>query len=188
MNTLSKGTDRTSWTVKDTQIPAELAELMALTDDECTTLACLHDAAKAQAPAMSQAFYDRLTSHDYTNEYFQGLPMDTLHGTIRAWFSDLFAGTYDAAYVEQRLQIGRVHVRIGLPVRYPLAMLDVVTQHGEAVCNTADDPEAAKKAFHKALALDIAVFNQAYEDNQLKHLAELVGGERLARRLIMGGV
>jgi hypothetical protein len=34
------------------------------------------------------------------------------------------------------------------------------------------------------LALDIAVFNQAYEDTQLKHLAEMVGNERLARRLL----
>lgn len=37
------------------------------------------------------------------------------------------------------------------------------------------------------LALDVAIFNQAYEDYQLRHLAELVGGERLARRLLTEG-
>jgi hypothetical protein len=36
------------------------------------------------------------------------------------------------------------------------------------------------------MSLDIAVFNQAYEDRQLEHLADLVGGERLARRLLTG--
>lgn len=41
-------------------------------------------------------------------------------------------------------------------------------------------------AFRKVLALDVAVFNQAYEDNQLQHLSELVGGERLARLLLSG--
>jgi hypothetical protein len=183
-----RGNDRKSWNVKEAQIHEELADLMHLSDDEKARLAALHDAALDRAPAMAQDFYDRLLSRENTREYFEGLPMDALHGTISQWFADIFAGTYDEAYVAQRLEIGRVHVRIGLPVRYPLAMLDIVTQHGEAICAAADDPEAAREAFHKALALDIAVFNQAYEDNQLKHLAELVGGERLARRLIMGTV
>ena len=45
----------------------------------------------------------------------------------------------------------------------------------------------ARAAFRKVLALDVAVFNQAYEDNQIEHLAELVGGKRLARLLLTGG-
>ena len=36
------------------------------------------------------------------------------------------------------------------------------------------------------MSLDIAVFNQADEGRQLKHLADLGGGERLARRLRTG--
>jgi hypothetical protein len=50
----------------------------------------------------------------------------------------------------------------------------------------SSDPETAKEAFRKVMSLDIAVFNQAYEDRQLEHLADLVGGERLARRLLTG--
>jgi hypothetical protein len=65
-------------------------------------------------------------------------------------------------------------------------MIDIVSEHGEAIAETSDDPDAAKAAFRKVLALDVAIFNQAYEDNQLKHLSDLVGGERLARRLLMG--
>jgi hypothetical protein len=57
---------------------------------------------------------------------------------------------------------------------------------GEQVARQSNQPEAALTAFHKVLALDVAIFNQAYEDNQLRHLAELVGGERLARRLLTG--
>jgi len=83
---------------------------------------------------------------------------------------------------------GRVHVRIGLPVRYPLAMLDVVMKFGEQVARQSTHPEAAVAAFRKVLALDIGIFNQAYENNQLLHLAEMVGGERLARRLLTGQV
>ncbi|PMP83730.1 MAG: Globin-coupled histidine kinase, partial [Roseiflexus castenholzii] len=47
-------------------------------------------------------------------------------------------------------------------------------------------PDAAATAVRKVLALDVAVFNQAYEDRQIQALAEMVGNERLARRLLSG--
>jgi hypothetical protein len=65
-------------------------------------------------------------------------------------------------------------------------MLDVVMPFGEQVARTSPEPERATAAFRKVLALDVAIFNQAYEHEQLKHLADLVGGERLARRLLTG--
>jgi hypothetical protein len=65
-------------------------------------------------------------------------------------------------------------------------MIDVIMQHGEEVVAESSDPATAKDAFQKVMSLDIAVFNQAYEDRQLEHLADLVGGERLARRLLTG--
>jgi hypothetical protein len=65
-------------------------------------------------------------------------------------------------------------------------MIDVVMEHGEEVADQSDRPEQAKDAFQKVMSLDIAVFNQAYEDKQLEHLADLVGGEKLARRLLTG--
>ncbi len=178
--------ERGSWSVKDEAIHQELAELMHLSDDEKSALASLHDEASGRAREMTEDFYARLFAHENTKEYFAEADMDRLHSMIGDWYADLFSGTYDADYVKHRLGIGQIHVKIGLPVRYPLSMLDVVQEHGESVCANADDEELAQKAFRKVLALDIAIFNQAYEDNQLKHLAELVGGERLARRLLMG--
>jgi hypothetical protein len=178
--------ERQSWTVKDAEIHAELSELMDLTDDDCTLLSDLKSAAEERARSMTDDFYERLFKHDHTKEYFEGQDMDRLHAMIGDWFSEIFSGDYSPEYVKQRLQIGYIHVKIGLPVRYPLAMIDIVSEHGQAVAETSGTPDAAKEAFRKVLALDIAIFNQAYEDNQLKHLSELVGGERLARRLLMG--
>lgn len=185
--TVAASSSRTSWAVSDRDVAAELSALMSLTDDESRLLSALHDTATSAAVEMADAFYTRLTAHDNTAEYFDGHDMSRLHGTIAKWFTNLFSGTYDDAYVAQRLRIGEVHVHIGLPVRYPLAMLDVVSEHGDAVAATSDTPEAAQRAFRKVLALDVAIFNHAYESNQLQHLSDLVGGERLARRLLMGG-
>jgi hypothetical protein len=181
-------TDRSAWDVKDEAVHAELIELMDLSDEDVAHLTALVGEAEAAAPDLSSAFYERLMAHENTREYFEGQDMDARHRMVEDWFVDLFRGSYDESYVSERLHIGHVHVKIGLPVRYPLAMLDVVSEFGREVAGQSADPDAARRAFQKVLSVDIAVFNQAYEDNQLKHLAELVGGERLARRLLTGGM
>ncbi|MEM7737432.1 MAG: protoglobin domain-containing protein [Deinococcota bacterium] len=178
--------DRKSWSIKGEAIQQELLELVHLDDAEKALLTALQTEAKTQAPTMVQAFYDRLFAHDNTKEYFEGASMDRLHSMIADWFVELFGGDYGSDYVKKRIEIGEIHVRIGLPVRYPLAMLDIISKYGLEVAGTSDQVEAAQAAFLKILSLDVAVFNQAYENNQLHHLADLVGGERLARLLLSG--
>jgi hypothetical protein len=178
--------ERKSWSVREEDILEELSEMMEITDGEKDLLADLEDVAEKQADAMTDDFYGRLMAHENTAEYFEGLNTDD-HDFVAPWFVDLFGGEYGADYVADRLEIGRIHVRIGLPVRYPLSMIDVIMEHGEEVTAQSPEPEKAKDAFQKLLSLDIAIFNQAYESRQLEHLADLVGGERLARRLLTGG-
>lgn len=178
--------ERRSWQVKDEATLAELIVLMNLTAAEAAVMKEMQGAARAAAPDMTKAFYERLFAHEPTAEYLQGVSMDRLHGMVQNWFTELFGGQYDADYARRRMTIGQIHVKIGLPVRYPLAMLDVVMPFGEKVVAEHPQPALAAQAFRKVLALDVAIFNQAYEDNQLRHLAELVGGERLARRLLTG--
>lgn len=178
--------NRESWQVKDVAILSELMALLDLSADDRSLLAGLHKQSQSVSGALTKAFYDRLFAHNNTAEYLKDASMDRLHTMVAEWFHDLFSGVYDEAYARKRLEIGRIHVRIGLPVRYPLAMLDVVAQYGESIARQSPQPEQAVVAFRKVLALDVAIFNQAYEDNQLKHLAELVGGDRLARLLLAG--
>lgn len=178
--------ERKSWAVKDEAIHGELVTLMDLSLEEAAALAGLQDAAKAMAGELTKVFYARLTAHENTREYFEGVDLSRMHALTGEWFTELFSGRYDVTYVKRRLKIGMVHVRIGLPVRYPLAMIDLITEYGHKVAAGSAKNGVAETAFRKVLALDVAIFNQAYEDNQLKHLAELVGGERLARRLLAG--
>lgn len=179
--------DRASWKVKDSAVLSELIALMNLSSDEQALLGQLQGPAATGAPQMSEVFYARLLQHEHTREYLAGKDLQRLHTMVGTWFIELFSGTYDEEYVQKRLNIGRIHVQIGLPVRYPLAMLDVILPFGEQVARQSAEPERAVSAFRKVFALDVAIFNQAYEDNQLKHLSDLVGGERLARLLLTGG-
>ncbi len=178
--------DRQSWSVKNEDVLTDLVALMGFTAQDEALLAALEPEARQVAPGLIEAFYARLSLHDMTLEHVDGQTMK-LKGTLEQWFLRLFQGNYGRDYVQSRLRIGQVHVRIGLPVRYPLAMLDVILQGGESVARRSPQPEMVVTAFNKLMAMDIAIFNQAYEDTQLRHLAELMGNERLARRLLMQG-
>jgi len=175
--------ERKSWTVKDEAIVRELRELLTLSAEECALLKALEPMAREAAPILVAEFYERLLSHEPTREFIGD--KERLATTLANWFVEVFCGEYDDAYALKRLGIGNVHVRIGLPVRYPLAMMDLIARHGESIASAKGD--AAVQAFRKVLAIDVATFNQAYENNQLHHLAELTGSERLARRLLSGG-
>ncbi len=175
-----------SWEIKDDNVCTELLALMGITNSETQILQALQPEAKKVSASMAAEFHGRLTSHDNTKEFFANADVAHVSSLVARWFEELFSGEYDAAYAKKRILIGQTHVRIGLPVRYPLAMLDIVTTWGAKVTATASDPVQADTAFKKVLALDVAIFSQAYEDNQLKHLSELVGGEPLARRLLAG--
>jgi hypothetical protein len=177
--------DRKSWEVTDQSVASELITIIGIQDSEATALAALSGDAKTAAEAMVNEFYARLNAHPNTAEYLEGASSERLRSMVTAWWNDIFGGVYDASYAQKRIGIGHVHVKIGLPVRYPLAMLDIIMQHGMALAEK--NGEIAKAAFRKIVALDIAIFNQAYENHQLKHLSELVGNERLARRLLAGG-
>lgn len=179
--------DRASWQIKDEAILKELVELMGVSDAEAALLGSLSEQARAVAASMTEAFYKRLLSYENTAEYFEGITNDRMHSFVGTWFEQLFHGKYDEEYARRRIAIGQIHVKIGLPLRYPLAMMDVIMEFGEQVARQSAQPDDAVVAFRKALALDVAIFNQAYEDNQIKHLSELVGGERLARLLLSGG-
>ena len=175
--------DRGSWAVKDAAILDDLVMLMGLTDEEKAAMVAAKPQAEVVGTDMIDAFYARLLNHENTAEYLEGM-VDHLRTTLGAWFLQLFSGNYDNDYVQSRLTIGKTHVRIGLPVRYPLAMMDLLMEYGEKVAAQSQNPELTATAFRKLAALDIAIFNQAYENTQLNHLAEMVGNERLARRLL----
>ena len=179
-------TDRSAWSVTDDGVKDEIAAMASLADDEIAALVALEAKARDASSAMSDAFYERILGHPHTAEYLSGQDLQQRHAMIADWFVELFAGRYDDDYAARRLAIGATHVRIGLPVRYPLAMLDVVLDHGHRVTAQGDDPALAARAFAKVLAIDVAIFNHAYEHHQLRHLAGLVGGERLARRVLTG--
>lgn len=174
--------NRKSWEVKDEAIVRELHELVALSAEERAQLEALQPAARQAAPQLAEDISNRLVSHELSREFIDDPAK--LRAALEAWFVGLFDGRYDEVHARQRLGAGDLPARIGMPVRYPLAMLDLISGHGEQVAATAGG--AAVQAFRKVLAIDLATLGQACENNRLCLVAEVTGSERLARRLLSG--
>jgi hypothetical protein len=177
--------EKLSWAVKDEAMCDELISILGLTADEIALVKAMEPLAKDHAPAMVKEFHSRLLATENTKQYFEKSDVNHVGKMVGIWFERLFSGNYDAEYAKSRIKIGLVHAHIGLPVRYPLAMLDVIQKAAMMMCDKQPDPAASRLAFYKILSLDVAIFSSAaYEDSQLRKLSELVGSERLARRLL----
>lgn len=169
--------------IKDEAILDDLITLLDLTPTEKDVLAGLQETARIIAPALSEAFYDRLFTYPLTIQYLAD-QIENRKEILAEWFVQLFSGCYDRDYVRHRLKIGRLQVQVGLPIRYPLAIIDLIVEFGLVITEQSSRPEQAAGALRKLLALDIAIFNQAYEDTQLEHLAKIMGHAHLARRIL----
>lgn len=171
--------------IKDEAILDDLIKLLDLTPTEKEILASLQATARIIAPALSEAFYDRLFTYPLTAKYLAD-QIEKRKELLAEWFVQLFSGHYDRDYIHHRLKIGRFQVQTGLPIRYPLAIIDLIVEFGLVITEQSSHPEHAAAALRKLLALDIAIFNQAYEDTQLEYLAKIMGHAHLARRILSG--
>ena len=129
-------------------------------------------------------FYHEIERHPATRKVIVGGPeqIERLKGTLRLWLKELFAGTYDEAYVLRRSQVGRRHVEIGLEQIYTnvalsrlrAAITATVAQYWQ------DSPAALAEVIgrlNRLLDLDLAIIEDAY---QSEHTRRRQQSERLA--------
>jgi len=115
-------------------------------------------------PGIVEAFYNHLLACPETAEYLSAPGMvERLQRKQSHYFHSMFSGDLDLAYVEERLRVGAVHERIGVPPRWYIGAYSryLVVAHAafhgrleqaEAVATTA----ALEKVMHfdAALAMD----------------------------------
>jgi rsbT co-antagonist protein RsbR len=92
-------------------------------DEDIARLLEVNDIAQGYAQPVIESFYDHLLAFEETRAFFPN-PGILAHvkNMQREYFLRLTQGNYDAAYVENRLRIGAVHERIGLPIKSYLGM------------------------------------------------------------------
>lgn len=98
-----------------------------------------------------------------------------LRQVLLAWLDELFCGSYDERYYLQRCDIGRSHVRAGLPQHCMFTAMSVVRQALGEKISAINPGEAAERigALGKILDIDLAIINKTYCDDLVTHIEEV---------------
>ncbi|WP_045227158.1 protoglobin domain-containing protein [Methyloterricola oryzae] len=149
----------------------EIAQRKAFLEFGETDIAALtgiHDLAQQYANPVIEAFYRHLLAFDETREFFRDAKvLEKVRNLQRSYFLDLTGGEYGEAYVENRLKIGAIHEKIGLPVKSYLGMYNFYLRSvaDRLFAAYQDAPSEALKAYQallKVVFLDIGLSIDTY--------------------------
>jgi signal transduction histidine kinase len=155
----------------------ELKRYMGFGPADEDALRQLHATAAPRFGAIADLFYERILAHPEARQALQGESrVGHLRTTLVAWMDRLLSGPWDEAYWESRLQIGRVHVRIGLPQHYMFGAMNVVRTALARIAfeRFGSDPVAldlVRTALNRILDLELAIMLHTYRDDLLAQQA-----------------
>lgn len=164
-----------------------LKEYVGFTDASAAALREFYPLACPRFPEVVDDFYAAVTAHPDARAAITGgeAQIGQLKATLTAWLDSLLLGPHDDAYLQARVRIGHVHVRIGLPQAYMFTAISRIrVQLGAVVRRTLRDrpQELARRedALNQILDLELAIMLDAYSQ-------ELTSKSEQAERLAAMG-
>ncbi len=150
----------------------ELQRYVGFGEADERALRALHPKLTASFPAISEAFYERVLEHaDARAALTRGEKhVGQLKGKLVTWMNELFQGPWDAAYVERRARIGRMHVQIALPQHYMVSAMNVVRVQlrdriAAVVDERSEEGRVARDAMERICDLDLALMLHTYRED-----------------------
>lgn len=168
----------------------ELKRYVRFNERDAALLVTFGQNAAPEFPRIAQEFYDRIREHSDAHDVFTGEEqIGRLQRSLVLWLARICSGTYDEAYHEQTSQIGRVHVKIGLPQRYMLTAMALIRVALLRIADRDPGSEAAatREALVRVLDLELAIMLETYKDSyvdRIRHVAreeQVDLGKALAR-------
>jgi truncated hemoglobin YjbI len=105
----------------------EMKRYVRFGDDEARLLASFGAIAAPSFQSIVEDFYARIREHEDAHAVFTGeAQIARLQRSMVRWLTRLCGGTYDEGYFAETVQIGRVHVRVGLPQRYMFTAMALI--------------------------------------------------------------
>ncbi len=171
----------------------ELKRYVLFDEEDERALRSLHGAAAPRFREVAQTFYDRILAHKGASKALHGgeSRVGQLKVTLVRWLDSLLTGPWDERYWQDRYNIGRVHVRIGLPQQYMFGAMNVVrAQLADIAYERFHADEAhlmrVRTALGKILDLELAIMLHTYRDDLLAQQARV---ERLSTfGLLVGSI
>jgi len=162
----------------------ELKRYIRFGEGDRRMLRALHTVAEPQLERIADVFYQRILTHEEARKALVGgeSRVGQLKITLRRWLDTLLSGPWEEAYWQDRYNIGRVHVRIGLPQHYMFGAMNVIRMELASVAYDAfhHDPaelQGVRNALGKILDIELAVMLHTFRDDLLAQQARV---ERLS--------
>jgi len=106
--------------INENELQSRLA-FFELKDEDFKILASLREFAQKQTEQITEALYHLIMGHPETRVFFPDhATLSRVKAMQNKYFVHLFSGTYDLAYAKDRLRVGSVHERIGMPPKWYL--------------------------------------------------------------------
>ena len=155
-----------------------LQRYVGYTEEDGRALGAVADLLTPRIAGITERFYEATLRDEQAAALFADMAqVDRLKGTLRRWIDELFRGPHDDAYRERRLNIGRVHVRIGMPHYYMFTAMNLLRDElVDALESLVDDPDLkarATRGMHKMLDLELSIMLGTYiEARERKELED----------------
>jgi len=165
-------------------------DLLYFTDQEISLLKEYRPFFEKYLDGIIKQFYEKqLQESDIALLIGDAETLRRLKGAMRRYILALFDGHYDADYVNQRLRIGKVHMRIGVSPKLYIAAIQLlqsllgqaIDMHALAGSEKAIEAGRIKNAINKLLMFDITFVFDTYisslvsevttAKNELEHYA-----------------
>ena len=179
----------------DRGLLAEMWSYVGFTEADASILARLHPIAKPHFGAIADEFCALIRAHEGAFAVLQDeAQVERLHASLKAWLGELLSGPHDGAYVARHAHIGRVHVRMGLEVRYMIAAMGRIRDSLRRVAVDAfgqdvEEGRAAQRAVAHVCDLDLAIMLESYKDDLVGRIQRVRAKEgEAARALHLGPV
>jgi rsbT co-antagonist protein RsbR len=125
-------------------------------DDDVDNLVGIHNLALQNVKSLIGDFYEHLLSFEETRIFFEDPEvLKRVQNAQEEYFLRLTQGNYDLAYAQNRLRIGAIHERIGLPVKAYLGMYNYYLRAmaSRLIEEYESEPKRAWSAFISLLKL-----------------------------------
>src|SRR5690606_30837901 len=165
----------------------ERKSFLELTEHDETLLRDLHEKLNGEGSELAEAFYEHLLKYPHLGSLLdQPATLGRLKKSQAAYFHTLTAGSYGPSYVQERVDIGVIHQRIGLDPKWYIGAYRKYLSHLFPLLHRvyADQPGtmlATYDALIKIVSFDMGLALDAYFEADKR---EIIRHKEYAEQLI----
>jgi rsbT co-antagonist protein RsbR len=146
---------------------------LELGDEDVKNLTAINDLARRYADGVIDDFYEHLLAFDDTRAFFSDPQvLQRVKNLQKEYFLELTRGTYDLAYMQNRLRIGAIHEHTGLPVKSYLYLRAVAARLAEAYQKQPQRAWASFLSLTKLTFLDMRLAIDTYISSRERTIRE----------------